>query len=234
MEASQEVQGNSKQVQKLIIQSISEIIAGPHTYYFSCNLPQNVPSSTKVSKGSIKYSANLIFDRPWKFDIKHSFEFKVVQHVDLNSDPLLRIPSQQELIKTFCCFIFCESKPVLITASLQFTGFIPGQTFQIPVEITNPTDTEIQNLQISLIKYVTYRSTCPKDRMKMEQHVQHQIITGPPCINDIRTYSINFTIPDTVPSSKYNVARVLNISYEIHVKVKVRFYTQGIPIKLIP
>lgn len=197
------------------------MIAGPHTYYFSCNLPQNLPSSSKENKGSITYKVQLIFNRPWKFDIKHAFEFTVIQNVDLNFDPLLKIPIQQELLKTFCCF-FCETKPVIITANLPFSGLIAGQTIKVTVDITNPTDIVISNVQISLIKYTSYRSTCPKDRVKLEENKRHQIITGDAFCNDTKIYDVNFTVPDTVPSSTNNTSRVLNISYEIHVKATVK------------
>jgi hypothetical protein len=134
------------------------------------------------------------------------------------------IPIQQEVIKTFCC-LFCETKPVIVTANLPASGFIPGENTRVSIKLDNPTNVTIECVEVSLIKNVIYRSQCPHENSKKEEYCRHKVSTGEPLKDSSATYEILFTIPQTVPSSRISHNRLINIFYEIHVKavVSIRF-----------
>lgn len=61
-----------------------ELPVGQSEYYFSFQLPRNIPCSFEHEVGYIRYTAKAIVDRPWKFDWWTKSAFTVVAPFDLN------------------------------------------------------------------------------------------------------------------------------------------------------
>lgn len=132
---------------------VSERIeAGVHTYSFSCFLPFELPSSYEAARGSIRYKVYAILDIPWGVDANTENEFTVLRHDDLNLQPDLKLPCQEEDIKTFCC-LFCKSKPMLLEASIPHSGYIPGDTVNVAIKVINQSNKKILRCQLELYQF---------------------------------------------------------------------------------
>lgn len=69
-----------------------EIPAGLHTYKFACALPAQLPTSFEGTYGQIRYTMNVVLERPWKFDQTYKVAFTVLKELDLNMEsPILRV-----------------------------------------------------------------------------------------------------------------------------------------------
>jgi Arrestin (or S-antigen), N-terminal domain len=56
-----------------------EILAGLHTFTFSCALPPAVPTSFEGTHGHIRYTVRVGLERPWKFDQTYKVAFTVLK-----------------------------------------------------------------------------------------------------------------------------------------------------------
>lgn len=129
--------------------------SGTHRFDFACQLPPLLPASFEGSKGNIRYKVEACLDVPWGFDKEFDLSFTVVRNDDLNLQPELKIPSQGEEITRFCC-LFCESEPLLMTVSIPFSGYAPGQNINVTVTYNNKSDVEVQHTRICLKRTVEF------------------------------------------------------------------------------
>ena len=64
-----------------------QLSAGSHRYPFTFNLPSNVPSSFEGEVGYVRYTAEAVMERPWKFNHVTRSAFTVISIVDLTMEP---------------------------------------------------------------------------------------------------------------------------------------------------
>lgn len=187
-------------------------------------LPLDTPPSLQGGYGHVRYRVVIKIDRPWAMD--HEFEelFTVTAPVDLNSDPSLKIPAEEEVVKNFCCFI-CESDPVNFQLRVKKTGYIPGEELEMHAVVNNPTWTTISHLEVGVIKRYTYQSSAPRTKTRVEGIRVYDENTGSPLQNGIREYSYKFQIPNTpeiVPSTFNSNFHVCRVHYVLSVKAYVK------------
>lgn len=184
-----------------------------------CMLPENVPTSVEESIGHIRYTASVTLDRPWKFNLTHKVGLTVIRNIDLNTElPTSRLPCSFEIVKTFCC-LFCASQPMIMTTTLPMSAFVAGQTINITTDIINPSNTEVLFVEISFVKICTFTSTFPRNKVRIDyQTIQKETCTGIGIIEKL------FQIP-VIPPSTFNKCKVVDISYQIVVKAKVREFS---------
>lgn len=186
-----------------------------------CQLPFELPSSTTEKYGNIAYKVVVTFERPWKFNLEHTVDFTVIKPFSLSSKPAFKEPTQKEISRTFLTGIV-ETKPIKAFINLPATGFVPGETINMKIDIENPTLFDVKHLRVSLIKVTDHKSQTPYQEVYTTNEKVEKVTAGRPFCNGNRKYEINFHIPETVvPSITDDTCAVLNISYLIRVKVKV-------------
>ncbi|RUS82645.1 hypothetical protein EGW08_009598 [Elysia chlorotica] len=133
----------------------SEHPAGLHSYPFSLNLSQNLPSSFEGRRGYVRYFCKATINRPWKFDEHTKRAFTVIHHLDLNFEPTSGMPvwGEQEQTIDGCC---CTSGTVQARMTVNKTGFVPGEPMAFTVDIKNNSDSEISGLELELRQVVRY------------------------------------------------------------------------------
>lgn len=135
--------------------SIVRLPRGVHRYNFTCHLPFLLPESFEASHGFIRYEVEVILEIPWKVDKKFKRQFTVVRHDDLNHNPQLKLPCHSEEIKHFCCWLF-ESEPLIMTVTLPYSGYAPGQVLHVTVNYFNKSKVEVRRTKISLKRIIRY------------------------------------------------------------------------------
>lgn len=186
------------------------------------SVPMGAPPSVELQHGCVRYKMHVVFDRPWQGDLNFTYDFTVIKPLDFNMDPQLRMPAQQEEVKTFCC-CFCASKPVMLSASIPQSGFVVGQPVTIKVSVNNPTNTEINHIEIYVVKQITYNSQTPYHKSKYEEVQLHRINHGSVIKNCQKEYMIDLTIPFTTSSTgnTQSLVTVIDIAYKLIVKAQV-------------
>lgn len=74
------------------------LTAGRHTYPFTYQLPQDIPSSFEGKYGYVRYFAKGIIDKPWKFDHETMKCFTVICPLDLNQESLATVSDEVILV----------------------------------------------------------------------------------------------------------------------------------------
>lgn len=153
---------------------------GMYEYRFQNFLTQHLPSSMEGQYGSIRYKVSVIIEMPnlWP-NKKFKTPFTVIQALDLNRDPLLRVccfvcccfywnnwklfislaPLQRPIVaqqdKTFSpCLIFrCfKSDPLEVVAQIPIGGYVPGQNISIELMIKNRSSQSVSKFAVQLVQ----------------------------------------------------------------------------------
>lgn len=135
--------------------SSTQMQSGTYRYTFDCLLPPRIPASFEGSYGGIRYYIEACLDIPWRFGKECRVAFTVVRKDNLNDYPALAMPCKQEEFSQFCC-LFCQSDPLLMTATIPFSGFTPGQTIPVMVSYDNKSNVRVDRTKINLKRFIRF------------------------------------------------------------------------------
>ncbi|XP_055550751.1 arrestin domain-containing protein 3-like isoform X2 [Wyeomyia smithii] len=198
--------------------STVEFPAGLHRYEFSYALPSNLPTSLETEQGYVRYTAKVVLERPQGQNRSFKVGFTVLRHVNLNHERDMSIPAKTEKNKTYCCGP-CRSDPLNISAQLPISGYVPGQTIAVKINIENQTKKGIKKISTKLVQVISYISQTPycevSDKTTIVAEVRCQGSEARANISE-EQYLL---IPIVPPSSKS--CPVLTVNYFVEVEVKV-------------
>lgn len=133
-----------------------ELTAGVTKYNFSCQLPEELPTSFEAKYGRIRYSVHVVLHRPWKFDLTYTVGFTVLKPYDLSlQQEIFMNTISKEHFKIFNGFR--SSKPLYFTANIPFSGYVAGQVVDVSLYINNESRVNIEDIQVQLKKLVHYK-----------------------------------------------------------------------------
>ncbi|XP_055848590.1 arrestin domain-containing protein 3-like [Episyrphus balteatus] len=192
---------------------ISDLPAGTHTYTFECPLPPMCPSTFEGTYGRIRYDIKIIVERPLLFNKSHSMELNVLQPLDLNRLPVLRIPAKMEVLKYFCCGP-CISKPLVLSLGIPQTGYVPGELVHFIVKVVNHSKIMVRQVRLVLNLVALYSEIRRKETWTEKIPIVKKEF-GPFETDD-------FEIKDTIrvpptPITSEEHCKVIKITYEIEV-----------------
>jgi len=145
--------------------------------------------------------------------------FTVIRQVDLNiENPSLRLPSQMEIMKRFCCWP-CQSAPLMLTAQIPMSGYAPGQTINISGQLNNKSNVTVYAIHFLLKKTIQYFAECPSYRVKRQTlNVAEDTIdiTAGGCTEFNQALLIPAVAPTNLTQSK-----VIHQTYELIVEARV-------------
>jgi hypothetical protein len=180
--------------------------------------------------GFIRYTVKVILERPWQHDLTYKIAFTILKQQDLNYEsPTLRIPVKMEDSKAFLCSV-CTTSPLYLSASIPFSGFVPGQACLVAIEINNRTKFDVTDLIVALKKFITYKSQSPKFHSKNDVLVEQEIHCGRIIKNFNSRFNQKLFIPPCPPSN--SSSQVLSVFYEIHVTAIMPLFFENIVLKL--
>ncbi|XP_050089441.1 arrestin domain-containing protein 2-like [Anopheles aquasalis] len=202
--------------------SPAELLAGEHIYEFACDLPANLPTSFEGSYGQCRYTAQVIMDRPWKFNLTYKVGFTVIQPLDLNVfSPSIRVPARMEDARVFCCG-FWQTKPLYVQVTAPCTGYVPGQAIPLTIELDNRSSRTIEGVNMKLLQEVNYRSEAPRIKTKHELHTVVKHIGDGVGPETKRKYEQRLVVPTVAPSTlTLGESNLITVSYRLHITVRV-------------
>ncbi|XP_055902063.1 arrestin domain-containing protein 3-like [Eupeodes corollae] len=192
---------------------VTDLAAGTHTYTFECHLPPLCPSTFEGTYGRIRYDTKIIIERSLMFNKSHSMEFNVLQMLDLNSLPILRIPAKMEVMKYFCCGP-CISKPLIISLGLPQTGYVSGEFIHFIIKVVNSSSTMVRQVRFVLNLIALYSEIRRKETWSEKIPIAKKDF-GPFEADDFEIKD-TMRVPPTPPTSEEH-CKVIKISYEIEV-----------------
>nr|XP_019557332.2 arrestin domain-containing protein 3-like [Aedes albopictus] len=196
-----------------------DLLPGIHTYRFSCVLPINLITSLEAEHGHVRYTVKIILERSWKVDNSYKVAFTVLRHVDLNEENFdVRLPSKMAKQKTFCCGP-CSSAPMLITAETPITGYVPGQTIAVRIEVDNQSNKQLEEISTKLLRVVSFISQTPYTRVKNLSTTVAQVRCAGVQRQNKGSFVQHLLIPPLPPTSK--TCQVLTVNYMVEVEGRI-------------
>lgn len=136
--------------------SATEMQSGTYRYTFDCLLPKTIPETFTGSCGRIRYYVEAYLDIP-RFAKDHRVYFTVVRKDNPNENPELTMPCKQEEIVKFC-FFFCQFEPLLMTATIPFSAYTPGQIIPVTVCYDNKSNVRVDRTKVNLARFIQFQS----------------------------------------------------------------------------
>lgn len=199
---------------------------GTQVYHFQCLLPHGLPGSVKDPIGNINYGARVVFDVPLIFNIEFVEYFTIIKQIDLNLDPTYRMPAiakNYEVFYPLGCCICCPSRPLTIAVQTPISGYTPGQTIQIKIEIDNQSGASISIIHVKLVQKLTFYGTSSEafegsSQRTRSYYIKSANVYGSGRIQNDIIY-VNMRVPHT-PSTEFT-SQVIQIRYTIKVTINV-------------
>lgn len=124
-----------------------------------------------------------------------------------------------EVQETFCCFS-CKTRPLILQASIPFSGYVPSQCIRITVKINNKCGFDVTRTVISLKKIFTSVSEIPERREWSESKTLVKIVVdGAKSGKDTKIFGVleipKFTLPTNDLSNIIKVSYVITISLDV-------------------
>ncbi|XP_005176207.1 arrestin domain-containing protein 17 [Musca domestica] len=138
---------------------------GTHTYTFNIPLPLSCPTSCEGKYGHIRYALWLIVERPFRFDNEFSKPLTVIRTVDLNLNPVYRIPLEAEKTSAIGCWP-CSGGDINYTLKVPFGAYAPGQTLRYTILIQNQSMTDISGYSLEFNEHITFTAHTPRHKTR--------------------------------------------------------------------
>lgn len=200
-----------------------EVDAGEWIYPFDYELPTNIPYTTDGKYGEVYCGIKIILDIPSAPDKEVKLPLTIVRYEDLNTMPLLKYPRREDISKSFCWFMLCclGSTPFVMSVSIPFSGFIPGQRIPITIEMSNQSHVDIRSTKITLKGLHTFLFDYPSARKHVEKYrLDYKLLSGVKSGKCV-TLEESLKVPEMLhPSNDVN-CKIFQITYVIKVTALV-------------
>uniref|UniRef100_A0A182ITU2 Arrestin C-terminal-like domain-containing protein n=1 Tax=Anopheles atroparvus TaxID=41427 RepID=A0A182ITU2_ANOAO len=197
----------------------TELPAGEHIYEFALDLPSTLPTSFEGTLGHCRYTAQVVMDRPWKFNLTHKVGFTVVHPVDLNmASPAIKIPASMEDARVFCCG-WWRTKPLFTRVTVPCTGYVPGQAIPLRIELNNQSTRVVEGVNMKLLQEITYTVETPRKKTRKEKHTLVKHIGDGVAGETQRVYEQRLVVPTVAPSCSSE--HIISVAYRLHLTVRV-------------
>ncbi|XP_029048517.2 arrestin domain-containing protein 3-like [Osmia bicornis bicornis] len=198
-----------------------KIPEGQHTYQFSFQLPQHIPSSFEHQYGHVRYTVKAVIDRPWKFDHQSKRAFTVVTILDLNAHREICLGIDDEIQKEFhlCCCLFSKGK-LNSHVRVPITGYVPGQTIESMIDYQNLSPSvQMTKISVKLERALTFHSSFPHHEKKRENtEIKSTRLFGPFPTNGQKIMEL---LVPPIPPSNLEFCSILDLEYRLVVTIHV-------------
>ncbi|XP_058790985.1 arrestin domain-containing protein 2-like isoform X2 [Phymastichus coffea] len=196
------------------------IPAGQHSYFFSFQLPFNIPCSIEHKYGRVRYVVNAILHRPWKFDHKVLSAFSVIAPYNLNTQENVTSGIHDEITRTFLYCGCCTSGGMKINADSQVSGFVPGEIIKMLINYDNySTRVNITKLKLKLIKNMTFHASSPIPDKMFDTEIVEKVKKNRPFGKKGESL-LNIQVP-SLPPSNLEYCSIIRVSYQLALCINV-------------
>lgn len=210
-----------------------DIMPGIHSFDIQCRLPTPIPSSFEGGVGHIRYITTVSIHRSGKPDKNFTLAFTVLKPLDLNYEsPELNTPVQLTDSKNFFCWP-CKSGPLVFTATLPQTGFVPGQSIPITLDIVNNSNIKLEEIIFKLKEKIRYTCEVPHAATKFEEREVVKVKADGVDKQHRKHVVVDLELP-AIPPTNTNLCRIIQISYELVIRPKSSGGVRGLKDLEIP
>ncbi|CAI6347107.1 unnamed protein product [Macrosiphum euphorbiae] len=199
----------------------SQLEVGEYVYPFNFSLPHELPSTFKGVYGKVFYIAKVKINIPWRTNIEKELMFEVISPTHLNNEPSLAKPKTALKEKYYCCCL-CKSGPMTLIVHIPGSGFLPGQSIPVTVELDNNSNVDVDTIKIKLDRTLEYRSQFPSSKINYEHNEIVNVYIDGVEKHDSKTRVEQLQIPNglTVPNLKH--CEIITDKYFLNVEAHVK------------
>lgn len=110
------------------------------------------------------------YDIPWGIEKSQTEIFFVTSHFNLNEFSYLADPVKEVEEKTFCCF-FCKSDPLQLVMNIPKSGYVPGESIPVTIEVDNNSDVAILSVGVKLQEKLTFYTRFPESQTQSDYNI---------------------------------------------------------------
>ena len=132
--------------------------AGTHRIPFGVYLPKHLLSTFEGKYGKTVYKLEAVMERSWKPDLKSKLPFRVNGIVDLNTFPAAIRKVRKVKTKNLCCF-WCKSGPISFVLRLPLGGFVPGETVNFVLELSNLSQKFVPKVSVRIMQVSYFQNS---------------------------------------------------------------------------
>lgn len=192
-----------------------ELAAGTHTYPFSMDLPEVLPSSFESNIGNIRYIIKVIVERPWRLNQENSIRYTVISPTDYTDNERLTQPVKHTLEKTLFCFR-CKSNPLKVTTTIPQSGYTPGQIIPINCQIDNGSHVKLKEVKYAFRKIANFYTNHPRMDRRRSITKLVEVSTGPVEPHASGKFEQQIEIPETPPN--ITNCKIITLGYDLQMQ----------------
>ncbi|XP_013118294.2 arrestin domain-containing protein 3 [Stomoxys calcitrans] len=190
---------------------------GLHTYTFSITLPAQCPTSCEGTYGHIRYGISLILNRVLRFDNVYHIPLTVLQTVDLNLNPVFRLPLLAEDSASVCCWP-CSGGKMMYSLRAPFGAYTPGQVVKYALAIQNQSMASTNGYKLQFIQKMTFTATSPSRKQKHTRTTLIKQESPETCLRlTNRIFKGEFRIPSVSPTT--DASSIIYVEYKMKITI---------------
>ncbi|KAI8129630.1 Arrestin domain-containing protein 3 [Lucilia cuprina] len=204
---------------RTVVHGQGTLPAGTHTYTFQIVLPLQCPTSCEGRWGHIRYELRLKLDRPLHFDNEFSKPLSVIKTLDLNLNPVFRIPIQNEdIFSSGCCS--CSGGSINTKLTVPFGGYAIGQSVRYSIYIQNQTMDDINGYSVEFIRKMSFTAHTPHHKTREDKTILQTKSYNKQCLRlTTCIFDGNINIVSTPPTTEGD--GIIQVRYYLKVILKM-------------
>lgn len=107
-----------------------------------------------------------------------------------------------------------------MSASIPFSGFVPGQTIEVTIKINNQSNVDVEGTKIALERMTQYICQTPRKKTKFESLSVKEVFGAGVRANGASEITLALLVPPLAPTN-LNYCRVLTTCYQLKIVAKV-------------
>lgn len=191
--------------------------AGFHTFPFSYELPENIPSSFIGKFGSITYILKATVQGERTGDNTIATEpFLVMRCLELPE--VSYKPYEKQVSKTYVAM--CSWGKVKARIKLDRTGFVPGDDMYIDAEVQNRSPLRVTAIQGALLMNSVYhaqKNSIPFRQIVNKRRDDYELTPG----DGRRWQNVRLGIPAYIPESDLKCCDIIELSYMFQFRLEL-------------
>ncbi|XP_073819343.1 arrestin domain-containing protein 3-like [Musca autumnalis] len=202
---------------EVIVRGDGILPVGVHTYTFTIVLPLECPTSCEGRYGHIRYGISLILNRVLRFDNNYHIPLTVLKTVDLNLNPVFKLPLLAEKDASLCCWP-CNSGKLFYSLQIPFGAYTPGQSVKYSLSIQNHSMVDTEGYTMEFTQKMTFTAHSPSRCHRYERRTLVKQNSSEICRRlTNRIFNGEFYIPPVAPTTDPN--NIIFIDYKLKITI---------------
>lgn len=130
------------------------------------------------------------------------------------------IPINDEVTESFSCWS-CKTQPLILNASIPFTGYVPEQSIRVTIKIDNRCGFDVSKTIISLKKILTSISQTPEKRIWSDtKTLLKSTADGAKAGRETKIFGTIIVPAFSLPTNE-EISSIVKVSYHVKVSLDV-------------